>query len=324
MRALILQLALAAACGSRTPPPQSSRTDHADHADHADRTDRADLVAARPDVAELMRRADEAFASTLKPDYDRPFVEKPHGLPWVSERYLEACRAGERRACWIADTVHSSEATRKMVSDNCLAGDPMSCRAIRPSGMAESDRRLPGWVGRAFACEDGCAKDVQQRCEAMGCRPLMQQECEAGFPLSCWNREINLKDKQAWERAAALARNGCQEGIYTECSWLDVWAGDPDAGDKICTMAAEGCLVNSFDLFNNTDLTGYRDWLERGCQYGELKEQLATCNTLASGYHGMYREPVPGRSEALTAWVCARDPECYRGPSRKGSADDAP
>lgn len=269
-----------------------------------------------PDVAELVRRADEALAATLKPDYDRPMVQKPDGLAWVSELYLEACRAGDRRSCWLADSINSTEATAAMVRDHCLAGDLMSCRAVRSPAGAEPDRRLRGWVGRALSCDGAdCEETVRTRCERLDCREPMQQECAAGFPVSCWNRDLNTEDQQAYAQAVALAREGCRAGILAECHWL--WRdglGGSDlklAAHQLCTQAAVKCGVSVF--VQDDDRTMSRDAEERACQYGKSVEQDAACFSLIHGYHDRwYREPVPGRGRALAERGCRGDADCIQ------------
>jgi hypothetical protein len=300
MRFLVVQLAVwVSACGDRSSAPTRS-------------SDILDSYA-----AVLARHADEAFAATLKPDYERPLVKKPHGLAWVSERYLEACRAGDRRSCWLADTISTSEDAAGMVRGHCLAGDLMSCRAIRTPEGAEPDQRLRGWAGRMLSCEGlGCEVAVPTRCKWIDCQGPMQQECAAGFPASCWNRDFNKEDQQAHARATALAREGCRAGIFAECHWLTRNGLDRSARgfafSQICALTAERCGLISLYV-EGDDLTKARDAEERACQYGRSREQDAMCFTLIHDYReGRYREPVPGRGLALAERGCRGDVDCIR------------
>jgi hypothetical protein len=263
-------------------------------------------------VTALVRPADEAFASTLVPDYDRPFIKKPHDLEWVSGLYLQACRAGDRRSCWRADATYSSKLTEEMVHRNCLAGDLMSCRALRrepwePDEPSEPDKRLRGWVGRAIQCDgpQDCQKEARQKCQELDCWEALQQECADGFPASCWS-PLHRNDEGALARATELAMEGCQAGLRKECQWLLLHISDHAkwvfAYGHLCHWAAD---CGDLSYYFKGEPIKVREIRERGCQYGRGTEKGIACEAAWRGYlDGTYPEPVPGRGRALVEWSC--------------------
>lgn len=282
---LVLATWTSSGCSSpaphRPPPASSSST-----------------LAAESGTVTLVRRADEAFTATLRPDYEQPHQDKPHGLEWVSALYLEACRAGDRRSCWLADSTHQSEATTAIMRRGCLAGDRLSCRALPENNGDEPDRGLPGWAGRS------------RYCFHTECVEIMRQECEAGFPRSCW-RVSDVEDEamvgaEAIERAIGLALDACRAGVLEECYSLSaltkrgfkaIWAFE-----QICNLSAN---CSAGDRIHSDQPLRARAALERGCQYGRGDEQELACMRLILGYlQGVYPEPVPGRARALAEWYC--------------------
>jgi hypothetical protein len=273
---VVLIVVWGSACGGRASPLPSNRT-------------------VGSDLAALVWRADEALASTLRTDYQRPFLQKLPDLAWVSDRYLEACEAGDRRSCWLADGIRSSERAMMMVRSNCLAGDLMSCRALPEDQSDIPDRRLRGWAGRASTC-------VMSACEE-----ARRQECTAGFPMSCLRN--HTLDEEANARAALLTGEGCRAGILQECKWLTLHAPQRSiskmAYERVCSLSGHQC--NAVASEYKEDPARARDALERGCQHTEGWEQDSMCVELIESYRdNLYQEPVPGRLQALIEWQCKK------------------
>jgi len=251
--------------------------------------------AAEPSVAALVQRADEAFATFQKPDYGRPLVQGPDISRRVGSLYWEACRAGDKRSCWLADVLAHSEQTEVAVRGNCLAGDLMNCRALELYATSELDKRLRGWAGRTRVCR------------TPECREATRSECADGFPVSCWNLSQDGEPK-ALERATHLALEGCRAGLLVECRLLQRTGSITAslfAHERLCTLALEQC--RSFSEYDYPDHPeGIRDALERGCQFGTGEEREFSCGMVVySGYlEGKYPEPVPGRALALGEWYC--------------------
>jgi len=271
---ILLLTLLATACsrpGAAAPAPQPSS--------HA----------AAPSGPALARRADEALAATLRPDYQLPRLDEPDALARVSALYLESCRAGVRSSCWLADATHHSDAATEIVRRNCLAGDLLSCRALPADFGGGPDRRLPGWAGRS------------NECIFLECRNIMRRECEAGFTRSC--SKIGDADLA---RATIEALEACRAGVLEECYFLSAHTRDRSeavfAFERICRLAAN-CTAGEH-IYANQPLET-RDALERSCQYGRGFEREIACTKLILGYlEGAYPEPVPGRARALADWYC--------------------
>lgn len=256
-----------------------------------------------PDVAALVREADRALEATLRPDYRRPMEQPLHDLVWVSDRYLEACQAGDRPSCWVAAEIHPSRHARPsspaimMLRRNCRAGDQMSCRALPLDQHKEPDRSIPGWAGRAYECEE------------RSCRDALRQECAAGLAISC---RVLLAPAEATrspeERAptVSLMAEGCRAGLLDECGWLVILSADLAhhrlASAQHCRFAARCVGMTMAPLGGPLER---RNAYERTCQYGSGIDQENACMELAFGYHmGRYPEPVPGRGRALAVWNC--------------------
>lgn len=272
-----------------------------------DRTPAAPLSAraVEPDVAALVRRADEAFAASQKPDYRRPFVQGPDLTKQVGSLYWKACLAGDKRSCWTADALIHSKHTEMMVRRNCLAGDRMSCRALPDDNWSSKpDKRLQGWAGRVIPCDEPECIEAQRR------------ECAAGFPRSCEWVPIRLTGSlnNIWHyvetpfqrRMVRLALEACLVGVIEDCRWLESAPFHPreavDAAGQHCAMKARNCPQARIG-----DVIKDRDLLEHGCQYGSGDEQAGSCRRAEDGYYNMgYPEPYPGRALELGRWSCAR------------------
>ncbi|HWU87203.1 MAG TPA: hypothetical protein VN253_08010 [Kofleriaceae bacterium] len=248
-------------------------------------------------VADLVRRADEALTASRPPDYRRPQMEGPDPTRQVKDLYWKACRAGDRRSCWIADAMGHGDA-KAIIRRNCRAGDLMSCRALSPEFEPKPDRRLHGWAGRADPCD------------TPECQETQRQECTDGFPVSC-ERLDSAEPHDPFDpgpllqRAGKLALDGCRAGILEECSWLEFGHRDLDekalAAEQLCILALKDCR------YAYKDPIVYRDLMERGCQYGKDEEQRDTCRWLGNGYYDLqYPEPYPGRAREIGEWNCAR------------------
>jgi hypothetical protein len=280
-------LTLVTACaGSRGPAAPTAPGHHPIH------------DATAPDVAALVRRADEAFVAFQAPDYQRPFTPGPDVPAQISSLYLEACLAGNHRSCWLSDAFSPSRRAKMMVRRNCLAGDLKSCRAISEEWRSEPDKRLPGWAGRTLAC------DTPQ------CRHARRQECAGGFPTSCEESEFPIPYYQMpyHRRLIERALEGCLEGILAECRWLMSTSSDGEAAivgaRQLCMMTMTEC-----SQARTNDPVNDRDLLEHACQYGHGDEQATACRYAEAGYYVPelnYPEPYPGHARKLAEWNCTR------------------
>jgi len=243
------------------------------------------------DVAELVRRAEQALADDRRLDYARPFADKPHEP--VAARFLDACRAGDRRSCWIAAQLDGGDVAKsagELVHANCRAGDAMSCRADLTS------------EGRSDACADSL-----ESCDAA----KLRAECENRLAVSC-ERLLHVRPVIAdWEaikvRTAQLARDGCAAGILAECvAWSASDDGDHDlAAEQRCTLAYDCMLLGNAQLARKHG-DAARDAFELECQRG--RRPAPACEVLGAHYiAGTLREPTPGRGKALVEWACAHD-----------------
>lgn len=257
------------------------------------------------ETAALVRQADEAFAALLILDYRRPFLREPDVAQRASDLYFEVCRAGDHRSCWLSAAIRPSERAAAMLRQNCRAGDVMSCRSLRRAGDEAPDQSLRGWAGFA-------------QCDAEDCRGTLQQECDAGFPMSCWvlvPRKAYFEEElkhPLYVRGRRLALEGCRAGLIAECQ-LMVGKGVRDPAEiQLCRLSMKKC----------SGLIDQR-WNEYGCQYGTGEDQRHSCDHAVMGYlEGRHPEPVPGRTRALIEWICRRLPDessclrMFRGPSR--------
>lgn len=286
VRSLVAQLAVWAVVACGQPPATQAPATPPPPTPPADRTH-------EPDVAALVRRADEALAAMQRPDYRRPFVQEPDTRKLVGDLYLEACRAGDRSSCWMADAVDPSERAATALRGGCLAGDLMSCRALRRERSSAPDKRLRGWASH------------DRTCEAPDCREILRQECEAGFPGSCNALSFLENDEgRLAARAMTLATEGCRAGLLVECRWLVVkHDGDRElASEQLCSLAGEECRF----MYTLGPIKA-RDSFEHGCQYGRGEDQYNSCLFLELGYYEMgYPEPYPGRALEIARWVCER------------------
>jgi hypothetical protein len=256
----------------------------------------------------LIRRAENALAESLKLDFRRPFLSPPYNPSELRDLYFAACVNGDRRSCWIAETIAGASAPaalHELIRNNCLAGDLMSCRGLPVTREGSDLDGTPGEKGRSRECMDSYGE---------GCDPQdLRRECEAGFAQSCY-RLMLLFPSPEWQalrtRTALLARDGCKAGIGNECSVLgrvpDISEEDHQlVAEQLCTYVRR-CVF----LFRRHERDGDRvkaaAIYERACQYED--EPWWSCLWLAEKYlAGEFPEPVPGRGQALVEWVCSRN-----------------
>lgn len=236
--------------------------------------------------------ADDAFAALQRPDYRRPFKGQPDLVLRASELYLEACRAGDRRSCWVSKELRYSKPAIALMSDNCRAGHLMSCRALPPT---VDDATLPGHAGR--------------RCNTGECREIFKEECQKGFPRSCFELESEEgADVTALRaRETELATEGCRAGVLDECRFLDIIARDEKLSrlvwTQLCQLSVGSCNNRRFDRQIEA-----RDLLETACQHGRHLE--IRCALLLSRYvEGTFSEPAPGRAGAIATFLCGAGTE---------------
>jgi hypothetical protein len=260
---------------------------------------------------ELVARAEQALAQSLPLDFGRPFSDDSPERSATGALFLEACRAGDNPSCWIARDlggIDTSYHARTTVRANCLAGDLMSCRALKSD--EDLSPEVPGWAGRTRICAQGSpdASPAEQRCGIADLR----RECLAGLPLSCWSL-ISTTAKQLPDREsvtaqlARLTHDGCQARIDRECDLVR----EPTAAERLriaerlCPLVVSSCAVLSKHYRDRGELARARDLAEQSCQYGH---DTRRCRLLGKDYvDGVFPEPVPGRGEALLTWACNSD-----------------
>ncbi len=296
--------------------------------------------------ASRVQLADQALAESARPDYRRPMLTEPIDRSAVSELYLAACRAGDKRSCWLAMEVQDSKGVAEaLVRDNCRAGHSMSCRALpaidvkrfdadaEASAMLDDmgqvlakeriDKGLPGSLGRSHSCHNGYNCD----------RDALQQECEAGFPNSCEDivkldertHDMVSPDEETFAvrialitRIVRLARQGCHADIVSECYQLAFWKPDvPDVPDteaddrlfgyeRLCRIGWSYCDALGDMYLAKGNREKAQVAYERACQ-----GDPAWCNEAVRGYLDDHLpEPVPHRGRDLAEWACQHDEYC--------------
>lgn len=254
-------------------------------------------TAPRADARHLVEVADRALAESEALDYRRPLVVPEFTVEPIRALYLDACRAGDHRACRVEvtlETASSRQASHAVtdVTRHCRQGDRVSCRILPGDQTTRDD--LPGSWGRWVGCakrDGGC--DVT----------ALRRECEEGFPESCGKMRLFVKadeDSALWERQVRLHIAGCLSGVVSECA---------DAGreSRVTAIYRESCRLQS----RGCDEVGLsrgreRDVAERACQIGSIWN-TKPCKTLVEAYERHdYPEPVPGRAKALREWMCKK------------------
>lgn len=272
-------------------------------------------------AAELIARAERANAEHLPLDYARPFERAPVADSSAVGMYLDACRMGERPACWLAmylvqqDEHIRSLATHapgevsprwrevtKLVEANCVAGHHASCLVLPREKDAHglAFPAAPGAAGRSAICEDA---------EKPGCQVvLLRKECDEGFAQSCGVLSVLLGQQAMTSSSAALltesdaAMRKAEELRATGC-WMRAADDCPpspiDAARLACDFGKR-CSGLAKLYLEQGDKPRARDAAERGCQYF-----ADSCAELGVMYlDGVLGEPVAGRGQRLVDFVC--------------------
>ena len=286
-----------AACGHPAAAPPASPPSAPEN--HVEARDRAGLVHA----------AQQALHELAPPDYEQPFAGKRRDRSRATKLLVEACNAGDHPSCWTAFAIAGDvdkAAIGKLVETNCLGGDALSCRALPPWSAWQplTFPDAPGAMGRSQACDD-------DRDEAPCDGRALRTECAAGFPKSCVI--LMLKSPPVVDRDALLARAklsapaGCEVGIPGDCNLVLDFADVPSKTaiqERLCELEDSACARVAKNRTAQGQLVQARDLYERACEYGD--GALMFCLDLGVAYlEGTYREPVPGRGQALVNWVCA-------------------
>lgn len=264
---------------------------------------------------ELQARALDALTRRHPLSYELPFAPVPVDHE-ARDRFLAVCDDGDTAACWRAAMLEDWDPAgkaRALVVEHCRAGDLPSCRALPLSRYGFES--LPGRGGRDDSCRDPSV-------HGPGCDfALLSRECRAGFSQSC----VRLRGAPDSEERTALlghsppiARAGCELGIENECNALVELDKSADAVEltraTLCPFRLFACQGVSEIYRQRHDRPRARDAAELLCQYGidggtresDRVARFSICLDLASDYDlRVYPEPVPGRREALVAWVCA-------------------
>lgn len=276
------------------------------------------------DPSLLVQRADRALAASLRPDFEEPFAAAPPDRGPVRALYLDACRAGVHRACWIASALHPHETdpdpeAEALVIANCRAGDLASCRAIRTPVAPTDD--LPGHAGRSCWGTPLAKRFQRDACTGCSkpCNPdvaTLHHECAAGFPLSCRLASfIDDGHPDANEdpvRIHAIERADCASGMVRECdleSSYMVVSATRTALARDCQLAIDRCRDLGDSAYNEElssptdDPIVARGAYERLCQFSPVAERAASCAPLIDFYTaGAAPEAAPGRISALQRW----------------------
>lgn len=266
------------------------------------------------ELVALRARADRSLAASWPLDYDRPLKAHEADRPATAALYAEACRGGDKQACWIAATLGGwSPAISAAVHDNCVAGDLLSCRALprdRSDAVAPAFPEAPGRAGRSVACGRAAEQPGAPACD-LG---ALRSECTLGFPHSCELASARAdpasRDHDALDaRQRELARDGCRARIGRECGEQLVGgnaAEEREIDERMCPLERDWCGNLSLLAQDAGDLVRARDLAERVCQYGAA-DSANSCVALAGRYlGGELPEPAPRRGEALLTWACSQ------------------
>lgn len=234
-------------------------------------------------LAEADRQLFEVYATT---DDTPPPNTLSTKFRLARDTYLLACKRGVARGCWTSmwmsagiEQDYAFETKQLLVM--CRRGELMACRALQrpPTGNPLQSRDL-GFAGTTRACWL-----EEPRCD----QRRLRAECLRGFALSC--RHSN--DDQLKERGKQLAREGCAQGLYIECT-----ENDPADAVRKCTLLLRGCLVILPKVLPEKART---DLAERACKIGGRP----TCVLLAAYYaHDLVPQSEPGRARYLAKRFC--------------------
>jgi hypothetical protein len=259
--------------------------------------------------AHLARIADDALAAILRPDYRRPFDPRELHYAPVRAKYLAACRAGDRRSCWMVPQLRDPEQPARdasaddFIAHNCMAGDVMSCR-----GLSSDDDRpgLPGVAIRTAACRDDLHCDLA----------VLHDDCARGFPIACLlssGLTAGSRSTVEQERFIALAVDGCAHGLLDDCESIrrfaksDRWRdAQIVAATRLCSITGEHCSDAILELGTSV---AARDIMEHQCQITPtpLRRRIACSDLIKSYAAHAFPEPVANRFVDLRDWYC-REP----------------
>lgn len=278
---------------------------------------------------ELLHEAAAAHAKRFPLDDRAPFEVLPVDEPKDVELYLEACRAGDHPACWIAAELAQQDAHARtptnqepeltaaardaltLVEQNCRAGDHDSCVALPPDDE-HSGRRFPdapGAAGRSYACQM-LDPDNLQACPT----DQVRAECEAGFAESCRAAssligfatprppDASTRMAELDKRTAELGMAGCRARIVRQCGWAPADAPENVRYSEAATVCDLGqrCSGLAALLLARGETLAARDAAERGCQF--FRDRCAELGVMY--LDGKLPETVPGRGQRIVDFVC--------------------
>jgi hypothetical protein len=257
------------------------------------------------DDVRLGEVADDALAAILRPNYHRPFDPRDVTYAPIRALYLDACHAGNRRACWMIPQVRDPGTTSRdpsmddVIANNCAAGDLTSCRAL---WRYDQRRGVPGWMGRSQ-----CASESS--CDLV----LVLEECASGLAQSCetatgFDGVSDSQRRTLHARFVELIIDGCRQGLIDECEQVldlrdlrDRPGVRAAAASRVCQLRGDHCV----DAFDKPEDPGARDLLEHGCQLAAPGIREILCGQLVFGYaRQAWPEPVPNRFRDLRDWYC--------------------
>jgi hypothetical protein len=261
-------------------------------------------------ISERVQLADQALAELVRPDFRRPFESGDIHYARVRAMYLDACRGGDRRSCWMVPQLRDPDvgdrdaSADQMIARNCRAGDVMSCRAL------PWDFELPDALG-AIERSKMCG-DRRPQCDLRG----LEEECVHGFSRSCELASSVVSSKTEAralrKRFVELAQDGCQQGLLDECEWLrnanfgDELGAVMVAWKRLCLITGNYC---DHAEYLSTEPIIMRDLLEHQCQMSPTMYRHGRCTELLEKYaKHVFPEPVPGRFDQLRDWYCREAP----------------
>jgi hypothetical protein len=274
-------------------------------------------------AASLVAKAEQALKESMRLDYRRPLILDPVDRTAIRASYLEACKTGNPRACWMVLNVanrigerlpYEGEA-KTLVRANCIAGDRMSCRALTEAS------RDPGEDPNHSAAWLACNMDTTT-CDF----EALHRGCLAGFPANCdlWlDKQPDAPDRaELIALEVRLARDGCRKGLLSECGMLrDRLEAKPGTPIPDRVLAAEQLCAIGLDcnklgaLYQSTDAVKARDAYERACQLTDyVDEPSLACKDAWRAYtdpKSGITEPVPGRAKQLRDWACTQHHDCW-------------
>ena len=283
------------------------------------------------DAAALVAKADDELTTTRALDYRAPRNREARSNPFdrAFELLYEACKRGERSACWRYIELPYNYVLLDMhqagmeVSRHCVAGDGLSCRALTSWAVRNrafsheasiaSTQRLCN-IGVAAACTG--ASDYYESLELLAERNRwLQKACDLGDGRSC--SQMAIIDRAAGKPEEAVAalearamdrvRAECNQGYAHSCSWLMMFH-DGDV-KRVEETAEEGCragLIEECDLLTRSKI--------RPALRAYASEQLCAlrgeeCDTLAE----LRTAPIGKRDADLADYLCrewSRDEAC--------------